>query len=63
MGLRHGLDFVSVIDTQGNMTEEAGKYAGLERYECRNKVLEDLEELGYLLKVENHRHSVGHCSR
>lgn len=63
MGLRHGLDFVSVINTEGNMTGEAGKYAGLERYQCRHQVLADLKQLGYMVKTEEHRHSVGHCDR
>jgi valyl-tRNA synthetase len=64
MGLTHGLDFVSVIGIEGNMTEEAGKkYAGLERYQCREQVLADLKQLGYLAKTEEHRHSVGHCDR
>jgi len=63
MGRKHGLEFISVIDTQGKMTQEAGKYAGLDRYECRRNLLEDLEAGGYLLKKEPYKISLGHCHR
>ncbi len=63
MGLKHGLDFISVINTEGNMTGEAGKYAGLERYQCRHQVLADLKTMGYMIKTEALKHSVGHCQR
>lgn len=58
------LPFVKVIDDSGRMTEEAGKrYAGLNRYECRELVLEDLREMGLIEKEQKHVHSVGHCYR
>ena len=58
------LPFISVIDDDGKMTDAAGKnYAGLDRYECRRKVLEDLKELGLIEKEQRHLHSVGHCYR
>ncbi|RMG74807.1 MAG: valine--tRNA ligase, partial [Nitrospirae bacterium] len=58
------LQFIKVIDDDGKMTEAAGKaYAGLDRYECRKKVLEDLRELDLIEKEQKHRHSVGHCYR
>lgn len=60
---RHHLPYVSVINEEGKMTEEAGKYAGLDRYEARKRVINDLTELGLLEKVEKHRHAVGHCYR
>jgi len=63
MGLRHNLAFVSVIGTDGRMTEEAGLYKGLDRFECRKEILKDLESKGYLVKVENITHAVGHCQR
>lgn len=63
IGLRHGLPHVVVIDTQGNMTEAAGKYAGQERYQCRKELVAELEELGFLVKVQNHVLSAGHCER
>jgi len=63
IGLRHDLPRVKVIGEDGRMTAEAGPYAGMDRYECREAVLRDLEEAGLLLKVEEHRHAVGHCHR
>lgn len=63
MGKRHNLPFVTVISTEGKMTPEAGKYAGLDRYECRKKIVEDLTSLGYLVRIKPHTHMVGHCSR
>ena len=63
IGERNDLEQVKVIDFDGTMTEAAGKYAGLERGECRKKVVEDLEKEGLLIKVEDHHHSVGHCYR
>ena len=63
VGQRHRLDAPNVIGEDGNMTEVAGKYAGVERFECRRRVVEELESLGVLEKVEPHRHSVGHCQR
>ncbi|MCL6583957.1 MAG: valine--tRNA ligase [bacterium] len=63
IGKRHHLEQIKVIDEQGNMTAEAGKYQGLDRFSCRKKVLKDLESLGYLVKTEDYRHAVGHCYR
>lgn len=62
MGLRHNLPQVKVIDNLGKMTD-AGKYTGLDRYECRKQIVADLEAGGWLVKVENHEHAVGHCHR
>ena len=63
VGQRHRLDAPNVIGEDGTMTEVAGKYAGVERFECRRRVVEELESLGVLEKVEPHSHSVGHCQR
>jgi valyl-tRNA synthetase len=63
IGLRHNLPQIQVIGRNAVMTEEAGQYAGLERYECRRRVVEDLEKLGLLVKVEDHHHAVGECYR
>lgn len=57
------LPFITVIDDSGRMTAETGKYAGMDRYECRAKVMEDLKASGFIEKEEKHRHSVGHCYR
>ncbi len=63
VGQRHRLDAPNVIGEDGSMTGVAGKYAGVERFEARRRVVEELESLGVLEKVEPHRHSVGHCQR
>ena len=58
------LPFITVIGEDGKMTPEAGeKYAGLDRYECRNLVVQDLEAKGLIEKEETHKHAVGHCYR
>jgi valyl-tRNA synthetase len=61
---RHGLPAVTVIDEDGNMTLDAGEqYEGMDRFECREALIEDLRERGLLERIESHRHSVGHCYR
>jgi valyl-tRNA synthetase len=63
MGLRHQLPQIKVMDDGGVMNENAGQYEGLDRSECRQKVVADLEALGLLEKIEPHQHAVGHCQR
>ncbi|MHC1715753.1 MAG: valine--tRNA ligase [Acidaminococcaceae bacterium] len=63
MGMRHNLESIVVIGMNGHMTAEAGKYAGQERYECRKNLVRELDEQGFLVKVEDHNHAVGHCQR
>ena len=64
MGKRHGLDQVIVIDGKGEMTEAAGEaFKGLDRFECREQVISQLQELGLVEKIEDYVHSVGHCYR
>jgi valyl-tRNA synthetase len=63
IGERHGLPIINVIGFDGNMTAAAGKYAGVERFQARQDVAAELESLGLLEKVEDYRHSVGHCQR
>ena len=63
IGQRHGLGIATVIGLDAYMTGEAGKYAGKERFQARQEIVEELESLGLLEKVEDHRHSVGHCQR
>ncbi len=60
---RHGLFFVKVIDERGKMTKKAGNYAGLDRFEARKKVLEDLKKQGLLEKEEDYQLVLGHCYR
>lgn len=63
MGQRHNLESIVVMNLDGTMNEKTGKYNGMSREEARVKVVEDLKEQGYLIKIEAHDHSVGHCSR
>ncbi len=63
LGQKHGLEFVKVIDFDGRMTELAGKYKSMDRYECRNAIVEDLKKEDYLEKIEPYKHRVGHCYR
>jgi len=63
MGQRHGLEQIIVLNNDATMANNTGKYAGLDRYECRKQLIADLKEQGYLIKIEDHEHAVGHCSR
>jgi valyl-tRNA synthetase len=63
MGRRHGLTPVNVMNGDGTMNENAGPYAGLDRFECRRRILADLTAAGLVEKIEDHRHAVGHCYR
>ncbi|MBD3237790.1 MAG: valine--tRNA ligase [Candidatus Eisenbacteria bacterium] len=63
IGRRHGLQVISVLDAEGRMNENAGAFAGMDRYECRQAVIEQLKKEGLLLRTESHRHAVGHCYR
>ncbi len=60
---RNNLPYVCVIDEDGKMTEQAGNYRGLDRYEARTRIINDLTDLGLLERIEKHKHSVGHCYR
>jgi len=64
IGERHDLPKIVVISMDGTMTHEAGeRYEGMDRYECRQKLVEDLREGGYLVEVEDYDHAVGQCYR
>ncbi len=64
VGLRHNLPIINVMDDTAHMNENAGeKYQGMDRYECRKAIVKDLEEGGFLVKVEPHSHNVGTCYR
>jgi valyl-tRNA synthetase len=63
IGRRHDLPQVQVISHRGTMTDQAGEFAGLDRFEARRQVVERLEREGFLVKVEEHVHNVGHCQR
>ena len=63
VGNRHNLERIVVINPNGTMNENAGKYKELERFECRRKLVEDLKEANLLINVEEIVHSVGHSER
>jgi valyl-tRNA synthetase len=63
IGRRHNLPARSVIGFDGKMTALAGKYAGLDRFECRRRIVEDMKALGLIERVEPYRHAVGVCYR
>ncbi|MDD7338829.1 MAG: valine--tRNA ligase [Ruminococcus sp.] len=63
VGLRHNLPVINVLTEDGKMNENAGKYEGMDRYECRKAIVKELEEGGYLVKVEPMKHNVGSCYR
>jgi valyl-tRNA synthetase len=62
-GIRLGLTPVNVMNLDGTLNQFAGKYSGMDRFEVRKKVVEELESLGYIEKIENHIHSIGHNQR
>ena len=63
VGLRHNLEVIRVLDDNGKVNELGGKYQGLDRYEARKQIVKDLEEGGYLVRVEDYAHNVGTCCR
>ncbi len=63
IGNRHNLERVLVMNEDGSMNKNAGKYEGMDRFECRKQIVQDLQEAGVLFKVEEHMHSVGHSER
>ncbi|QFT90076.1 Valine--tRNA ligase [Bacillus sp. THAF10] len=63
IGNRHHLERILVMHEDGSMNEKAGKYEGMDRFECRKQLVKDLQEAGVLFKIEEHMHSVGHSER
>lgn len=63
IGKRHNLELCKVMDDKGVMNDLAGKYAGMDRFECRKQIVADLEEQGFLDRIEDYEHGVGHCYR
>jgi valyl-tRNA synthetase len=60
---RHQLTLVNILNPDVTMSENAGPYRGMDRFECRQAILDDLEKEGLLVKIEPYGHSVGHCMR
>lgn len=63
VGVRHDLPIVRVMNDDGTMADNAGRYAGLDRNEARRQIVADLEQLGAMVKIEDYTHNVGHCYR
>ncbi|MFA1641626.1 valine--tRNA ligase [Chryseomicrobium imtechense] len=63
IGNRHNLERVLVMNEDGSMNGNAGKYEGLDRFECRKQIVKDLQEMDVLFNIETHVHSVGHSER
>jgi len=63
IGNTHSLERIRVLDDDGRMNELAGPYKGMDRFECREKIVEDLKESGLLERIEPYRNAIGHCYR
>jgi valyl-tRNA synthetase len=63
IGQKHQLPQVQVLDEHATMNAAAGPYAGMDRYACRERLVQDLQAQGLLEKIEAHQHAVGHCYR
>lgn len=63
VGLRHNLEVIDVMTDDAHIKEGWGKYSGMDRYECRDAIVEDLKAEGALLEVEDYSHNVGTCYR
>ncbi len=63
IGRRHDLEEINILNTDGSLNENAGKFKGLDRFEGRNKLLEELKKKGHLVKVEKYELSAGTCYR
>ncbi len=63
VGLRHGLPVINIMNGDGTINENGGKYAGMDRYAARKAIVADLEAAGYLVRVEDYSHNVGCCYR
>ncbi len=63
VGLRHDLPIINVMTEDAKINELGGKYEGMDRYEARKAIVKDLDEQGFLVKIEDHPHNVGTCYR
>ena len=63
VGKRHDLEFITVFDEKGILNDYAGEFKGLERLEAREVIVKRLDEEGFIVKIEDHKHQVGHCYR
>jgi valyl-tRNA synthetase len=63
LGVKHDLDSINAMNPDGTINEVGGEYEGLDRFECRETIVEDLKQRQLFVKSEDHRHAVGHCYR
>lgn len=63
VGLRHNLEVIDIMTDDGHIADGWGKYSGMDRYECREEIVKDLENEGALIRVEDYSHNVGTCYR
>lgn len=63
VGKRHNLEEINVMNEDGTMNQLAGKYCGMDRYECRKQLIKDLDEMGHMIAIKDHNHNVGSCYR
>ncbi|MDD4956151.1 MAG: valine--tRNA ligase [Candidatus Omnitrophica bacterium] len=63
LGTKHGLPRINVMDANGKINSLGGDYEGMDRFECRETIIEDLKQRHLFIKSEDHRHAVGHCYR
>jgi len=63
VGKRHNLEFISIFDEKGILNDYAGDFKGLDRLKAREPIVKKLQELGYIEKIDEHKHQVGHCYR
>ncbi len=63
VGARHGLPILRIMNDDGSLNEQAGAYCGLSREEARRRIVEDLQAQGYMVRIEDYAHNVGHCYR
>jgi len=63
VGKRHNLEFVTIFDEKGILNEHCGEFKGLERLQAREQIVKKLQEEGFIAKIEEHTHQVGHCYR
>lgn len=63
VGKRHDLEFITCFDEKGILNDYCGEFAGLERLEAREQIVKKLQDEGYIVKIEEHTHQVGHCYR
>ncbi len=63
VGKRHNLEFITCFDEKGYLNDQCGEFEGLERLEARDTIVSKLEQAGFIEKIEEHKHQVGHCYR